>query len=503
MNADDVAKWTETRPRTSSAKSKLWKRLTRSINRGAAEHIDFRRFRQRVKGVFAREYSQSLHTSHKLNNDLGHSGPRSHEQQGASPRSRWLQPLKRVWKRKTYVRLPSVVSSSTSLDKSARKQPVQTRQKSPPALGTVVLRKRSSREASPRDTLIDDTNTTTDARHESRLRFNGPSSRTLPSKPSTLKCHYALHKARSAPCYSGIERRDSHDALVLLAPSISVPADPASPSPHPSTESCQTLTHTNDQAEPSTSTTSSDRAEYERLMKVCFKAPARRTPIPSPWRLPTQQIYASRGPTSLYRKVATNPMASSHKALYSRAAAFATEPRRPKSKFSQPLSAKPESPLRAIAARRATTIQRPACFAVEKSYRRRVILVYPTLPMRRRDGTGMNEQRRFGSSRTLPRDWTLRVSEAQTLSANTASTSSESVVADMASMSLDAAEDSACDADEQEEDASLQRLSMMSCEDDDTLSLPTTEDHDGATSDDDVWYDVPENPLFEETSNEF
>lgn len=71
--------------------------------------------------------------------------------------------------------------------------------------------------------------------------------------------------------------------------------------------------------------TNTNRADYERIIKVFYRQKATRIPIPGSWRRADAPPFSFRGPKSPYRNVVTNPAKSSKKVEASKA--FATEPR--------------------------------------------------------------------------------------------------------------------------------------------------------------------------------
>ncbi|KAH7398862.1 hypothetical protein DE146DRAFT_510075 [Phaeosphaeria sp. MPI-PUGE-AT-0046c] len=461
MNAPNKTKSADkTAPRAASAKATIWQRLARHGEQGAVESVGLRRFGKRFKGSFHR-----------------HVGSRSQEYQKISPRSQWLQPFKRLWKRRdrkaTHEHVHHSVNSSSCLYRSARDQRLQPRRQGPLTLGTSLLRK---------------------------CRVGRSSSRTLPSRPTSTKGCHALHEGQSAPNHAVLKRTDSHDCQGLATASHSTRADLSPLSPDPSTENTGLSLLSNDRIRVGTSTTSSDLAEYERLLEACFKAPARRKPIPGAWRRTPQSAYLSRGPTLPHRNVVTDPMAAFKTNIHSSVHSSAIKPRRAKLLHSEPPSIKVDSPLRAIASRRKSSLLRPACHAVEKSYRRTALRGYPTLPVHWQCARSL----RLRPSKTLPNDWPLRNSQGST----STSTAAETLTPDMESLALHSDDESSVEgstyqeSNMNEEEEKSRQPSMISCGDDDTRPLLSSVDS-SSMSDEDVWYDVSEDAGFGETLDRF
>ncbi|KAF1917042.1 hypothetical protein BDU57DRAFT_517493 [Ampelomyces quisqualis] len=105
--------------------------------------------------------------------------------------------------------------------------------------------------------------------------------------------------------------------------------------------------------------TDSNRADYERFMKIFFRPHATRNPIPKTWRRANPRAYSFRGPSSPYRAVATSPVPPRPK--HAATKAFATAPRQPTSPVAMAASLAPRSTstVRAIAARQAARVFEP------------------------------------------------------------------------------------------------------------------------------------------------
>jgi hypothetical protein len=73
---------------------------------------------------------------------------------------------------------------------------------------------------------------------------------------------------------------------------------------------------------------SSDKADYERLMKAFFRQPPSRIPLPSAWRNAAVRTYSFRGPTSPFQNVATAPVPAAKKSAMYGSFVYATQPRR-------------------------------------------------------------------------------------------------------------------------------------------------------------------------------
>jgi hypothetical protein len=100
--------------------------------------------------------------------------------------------------------------------------------------------------------------------------------------------------------------------------------------------------------------TPSERAEYDRIVRVFFRQHATRIPIPTAWRSNTSRVYLFRGPSSPYRNVVTVPVTSSSSSTttLSTNTIFATEPsRRTPSPRTSTTTPEAVSTLRDIAAR--------------------------------------------------------------------------------------------------------------------------------------------------------
>jgi hypothetical protein len=75
--------------------------------------------------------------------------------------------------------------------------------------------------------------------------------------------------------------------------------------------------------------TASERAEYDRIVKVFYRQQASRIPIPTTWRSSAPRAYLFRGPSSPYHDVVTSPSTSRGRDVFPVTPRFATEPRRP------------------------------------------------------------------------------------------------------------------------------------------------------------------------------
>jgi hypothetical protein len=74
--------------------------------------------------------------------------------------------------------------------------------------------------------------------------------------------------------------------------------------------------------------TASERAEYDRIVKVFYRQQACRIPIPITWRSSAPRAYLFRSPSSPYRNMVTSPSAPRGKDVLPVIPRFATEPRR-------------------------------------------------------------------------------------------------------------------------------------------------------------------------------
>ncbi|OAK98449.1 hypothetical protein IQ06DRAFT_32643 [Phaeosphaeriaceae sp. SRC1lsM3a] len=459
-------------------KAKIWQRLFHGRDHGAVEPHGLRHFGKRVKSLVNSEHSRALDMRRGLSENLGHSAPKRQGYQKIPSKSRWLRLFKRIWKRRddqaTNDQYHSAVSFSLGPQRSARDQLLGRKQQSPRVLGTVVLRRqRPTQIRSPRDTSFEAMYVTSDAMNASGYGAPHFASRTLPSRPPLRKGQPTLHKAQSVPNYAVLSGRDSHDCQVLVPTSKPIKVDLSARLNKADIDAPLRFNNRNG-IKPSAS--SFDRAEYERLMKVCFKSPARRKPIPGSWRRTALRRHVSRGSASAYCKAATISSASSKKTNYLSTHGSATEPR-----MSWPM--------------------RPACRVVNKTCKRTTVGVYPTLPFYLQYPRSPH----LRPSRTLPHDWRLRDSQTSA----SISTTSDTIVADMQTLDLDANNESSveCSTYEEsetdgEEDNSRDHL-IMSYGDDEIMLLLGTDDSDGIETDEDIWYDVFEETGFGETLDRF
>ncbi|KAL5116035.1 hypothetical protein ACEQ8H_006046 [Pleosporales sp. CAS-2024a] len=113
------------------------------------------------------------------------------------------------------------------------------------------------------------------------------------------------------------------------------------------------FSHGNLTAERQTEPTASERADYDRLIKVVFRPQPTRIPIPKAWRSSTPRAYLYRSPSSPLCNVATMPLPSSQKPAMGWKKASATEPWRsaPGSRAGQHSQKAAAATLRDIAAR--------------------------------------------------------------------------------------------------------------------------------------------------------
>lgn len=501
MDSPNKAEAAKATSRPGYTKAKIWQRLFHGRDHGAVEPHGLRHFGKRVKSLVNREHSRSLDMRRGLSEILGHSAPKRQGYQKISSKSRWLRLFKRIWKRRddqaTNDQYHSAVRFSLGPQRSARDQLFGRKQQSPRVLGTVVFRRqRPTQIRSPRDTSFEAMYVTSDAMNASGYGAPHFASRTLPSRPPLRKGQPTLHKAQSVPNYAVLSRRDSHDCQALVPTSKPIKVDHSARLNKGDIDAPLRFNDRNG-IEPSAS--SFDRAEYERLMKVCFRSSARRKPIPGSWRRTALRKHVSRGPASPYCKAATISSASSKKRISSSTHEFVTEPRMSTRTIAP--SRKPDSLLRATASRRKLSLLRPVGQAVVKTYTRTTVQIHPPLPSYLQCPCSPH----LRPSRTLPHDWRLRDAEASTSTSATADT----IVADIQALALDVTDESSVESSTYQEseldgeEEFPRRLSMTSYYGGETVLLLGIDDGGEIESDEDIWYDVSEETGFGETLDRF
>lgn len=366
---------------TATRKARVWSHLRCRVDRSAVENISMRRFCKRAKiiitGILFR--SKILRVS-STDCHLGRSDHASTDGNKASRKTRFLRPLKRVWKRanskmkvrqQVYVKISHGSQSSIDRERMARCPHV--------AIVAEEDEPRSSDsskpELSPREPSI-----TLPQSSESTLVVRTPSPAPTPiiatveiTLPANQENSHAASTALVEPIAAAecAHNEDSTSADSQLD-DITIQAFPSPPANFPQAqtiienessedekvspvlgrqilpekESSRTLpirfsTSDYNQSLASSSTASdrpssklkittpSERADYDRIMKVFYRQQASRIPIPTTWRSSTSRAYLFRGPSSPYRSVVTTPVSSTRRESLDETTKFATEPRRP------------------------------------------------------------------------------------------------------------------------------------------------------------------------------
>ncbi|KAH4174097.1 hypothetical protein HBH70_059330 [Parastagonospora nodorum] len=412
--AHAIKKLQEQRPK----KSTIWTKLTRRVDNDATENLSMRRAYKGLKGLMTGDYLHEFTLNQGTDNQLGHSKPAPLEQTEAPRRRQLWQPLKRIWqknsKRTNKGRLlyrkisqysqksngrgrmemaPRVTIAEEEDDPRCSEESKPTESQTsllpqnfelftgPSELpqSDLFVRTRSPAALSMTATVGESSPVKRQGIHKELPKLSvSPSvdhSTPVPMRdqvesPSTITTSDAVLRAVLSPPLNPPQKPTFVEIEPLLQEQRAVSSDMPIVARHEATrtlpESSPRANYHQDSVSSSVSSiqppavqhrvTPSERAEYDRIVRVFFRQHATRIPIPTAWRSNTSRVYLFRGPSSPYRNVVTAPVTSSSSSTTALSAntIFATEPsRRTPSPRTSTTTPEAVSTLRDIVARHA------------------------------------------------------------------------------------------------------------------------------------------------------